>query len=207
MPQKIIIVRHGETQWNVERRLQGWTDIPLNDHGHEQAKLVADRLKTYPIDVIYTSDHQRAHQTAAHIAQFHSLTPINRRELREDGMGILEGWAWESEPDESKQSLWQARDEAHAKGDIEWGSGGIETLKAHTARVKKLIDQIEAEHQDKTVVIVTHGGTINRLMEVYGFKQISDEYVGYQNTSVTILTKDNTSYTRILHNDISHLNL
>jgi len=205
MPQKIIIVRHGETQWNVEHRLQGWTDIPLNDNGLSQAAKVAERLQSETISFIYSSDHQRAHSTAHAIGIKHSLIPIKCKELREDGMGVLEGWTWEDEIDQQKQSIWLARDAAHAKGDMDWKVDGGESLREHTARVKELVCQIESRHLDGTIAIVTHGGTINRLMEIYGFKKITDEYISYKNTSVTILTKSTKGYELTVDNDISHL--
>lgn len=137
MPKKIIIVRHGETQWNVERRLQGWSDVPLNDHGHAQAKKVADRLSSESVTVIYSSDHQRAHQTAHHIATLHKLKPIKDKSLREDCMGILEGWCWETEPDQIKEELWEQRTLARKNGDLHWRVEGGESLLEHTHRESK----------------------------------------------------------------------
>lgn len=205
MPQKIIIVRHGETQYNVERRLQGWTDIPLNESGHAQAVKVADRLKDELIAAIYSSDHQRAHQTALHIAELHSLTPHKQLALREDRMGIFEGWQWEKEPDAKLQKLWAERDHFHKVGDMHWKVEGGESLMEHTRRVKRFLRRIEIVHPNDTVAVVTHGGTINRIMEIYGFKQITDDYISFKNTSVTILTKNVAGYRLDLLNDISHL--
>ena len=74
MPKKIIIVRHGETQDNVERRFQGWIDTPLNETGLSQAQAVADRLKGEIIGAIYTSDLSRAKQTAEAISAILSLS-------------------------------------------------------------------------------------------------------------------------------------
>jgi probable phosphoglycerate mutase len=205
MPQKIIIVRHGETQYNVERRLQGWTDIPLNESGHDQAIKVATRLSSESISFIYSSDHERAHQTAIHIAKFHLLTPQKQPELRENYMGIFEGWQWEKEPDPAKEKLWKERDIARANGDINWNLAEDESIKDHTKRVQNLVDRIESKHKDGTIVIVTHGGTINRLMEIFHFKKVTDEYISYKNTSVTILTRNKSSYDLTVNNDISHL--
>ncbi|MFH2086007.1 MAG: histidine phosphatase family protein [bacterium] len=205
MPQKIIIVRHGETHYNVERRLQGWADIPLNENGHEQAQKVAERLSQEAIEIIYSSDHKRAYETASHIGAKNSLKPLKRKALRENRMGILEGWQWESEPDPIKQNLWSERDLAHNRGDTLWKPEGGESLKEHTARVKKFLKQIEIKHKTGVIMIVSHGGTINRIMEIYGCKKITDDYVRYKNTSVTILIKNKIGYQLYLHNDISHL--
>lgn len=206
MPQKIIIIRHGETEWNVERRLQGWSNIPLNINGRGQAAKVALRLKDETPIAIYSSDHKRAHTTANHIAKIHGLSPHKRMALREDRMGIFEGWQWEKEPDAYKQELWQERIRTHAIGDIDWKVEGGESLREHTSRVHKLIKQIEAKHNSGTVVLVTHGGTINRVMEIYGFKKITDEYIRFGNTSMTVIVKNKyNKYILDILNDTSHL--
>ncbi len=205
MPQKIIIVRHGETQYNVDRRLQGWTDVPLNENGHHQAKKVAERLADEKIEAIYSSDHKRAHSTSQHIAAKHNLTPKKRKALREDMMGVLEGWQWETEVDLDKQRLWDERIKARENHNIHWKEHAGESLHEHTLRVQKLIREIEKKHPKGTIIIVSHGGTINRIMEICGFKNISHDYISYKNTSVTILTRQGSKYKLDLHNDTSHL--
>jgi probable phosphoglycerate mutase len=205
MPQKIIIVRHGETQYNVERRLQGWTDIPLNANCLAQAVKVADRLRNEQIMAIYSSDHQRAHQTATHIARAHQLQLHKRVALREDRMGIFEGWCWEKDPNPVLEKLWAERGHFHKAGDLHWKVEGGESLAEHTHRVKHFLDQLEIKYPTGTIVVVSHGGTINRMMEIYGFKQITDDYISFKNTSVTILVKQRDKYQLTLMNDISHL--
>lgn len=205
MPRKIIIVRHGETEWNVTRRLQGWSDIPLNPNGREQARQVASRLSHESVTAIYTSDQQRAHATARAIAKLHELKPKRRQALREDRMGVFEGWQWEHEVDPFKQKLWEERTLARANGDLDWKPEGGESLREHARRVKRFVGQIEAKHPDDVVMIVTHGGTINRFMEIFGHKKITDEYTRYKNTSITILIREGDKYTLSLHNDITHL--
>lgn len=205
MPQKIIIVRHGETKYNIERRLQGWKDIPLNATGHMQAEKVAERLSQTRVTCIYSSDQKRAHSTALKIGKKLGIKPTKRTELREDNLGVLEGWQWEVEIDEVKQRLWKERDNAKARGDFHWKEHGGDSHHDHTTRVKKLLDEIEDSHVSETIILVSHGGTINRIMEIYGFKGVNEEYIGYKNTSVTILEKTENGYRIELHNDIAHL--
>lgn len=205
MPQKIILVRHGETQYNVDRRLQGWTDIPLNKNGKQQAKKVANRFKSEPITVIYSSDHKRAKSTARAIAKAKNLKLHQTWKLREDRMGIFEGWQWEHESDPVRQTLWDKRSLARASGDIHWKPEGGESLLEHSLRVKKLLELILSRHQDEIVVIVSHGGTINRIIEYFGFKKHTDEYIRFQNTSVTVITKQDNQYGLEILNDTSHL--
>ncbi|MBP9669953.1 histidine phosphatase family protein [Candidatus Woesebacteria bacterium] len=205
MPKKIIIVRHGETEWNVERRLQGWSDIPLNQQGRQQAKKVADRLKSESITTIYSSDHKRAKTTARAIAKAKGLKLHQTWKLREDRMGIFEGWQWEKEPDPHKESLWQQRTKARKNGDIHWKPEGGESLLDHAQRVKEFLDVITRKHERETVLIVSHGGTINRIIEHFGFKKHTDEYIRFQNTSVTIINHEGDKYHLQILNDISHL--
>jgi len=204
MPKKIIIVRHGETEYNVEKRLQGWLDVPLNKNGLLQARKVAERLMHEVVTAIYSSDQKRALATAKHISKKLGVKPHKRKALREDRMGVLEGWQWEDQ-DELKQRIWEQRSLAHKSGDHDWRIEGGESYKEFVTRVKKFLRKIEKIHPEDTIMLVSHGGTINRILEIYGLKKITDEYIGYKNTSVTILRKSPKGYELELHNDISHL--
>jgi probable phosphoglycerate mutase len=205
MPKKIIIVRHGETEYNVERRLQGWIDIPLNKNGREQAKKVAERLKEEVIAAIYSSDHKRAHTTARHIANAIGIKAKKRTALRENRMGVLEGWQWEKEPNKYLEDIWNKHQFAYANTELDWRPEGGESIREVNNRIQKILDHIEQGHEDEAVVVVTHGGTINRILEIYGFKKPGDEYISFRNTSITILSKTATGYELELLNDITHL--
>lgn len=205
MPKRIIIIRHGETQYNVERRIQGWIDIPLNENGHTQAQKLAERLSQELVSQIYTSDQKRAHETAKYISQRLMIKPRKRKALRESRLGIFEGWDWEKKPDVHKQKLWEQRTIARTTGDLNWKVEGGESIKEHLARINKFINQIEKLHPIDTILIVSHGGTINCMLEIYGLKNMTDEYISFKNTSVTILTKKPLGYQLELQNDISHL--
>lgn len=207
MPDKIIIVRHGETDHNVKRILQGWLNIPLNSTGHEQAARVAKRLASeFPV-ALYSSDHLRAYQTASHISQTLNLPIIKSPALREDNLGIFEGWKWEVEKDPLREKLWAERHAARDNHDIYHRSHGTESLHHHLSRVRNFFYELERFHQEGTVIVVSHGGTINRIMEIFSFKDsINKEfYIGYKNTSVSIMEKSEQGYQLTLDNDISHL--
>ncbi len=122
----------------------------------------------------------------------------------EHNMGIFEGWQWETEPDPIKQQLWEELLKARAAGDVHWKAKNSESLAEFTTRVHSFTQMLAQKHAGETIIIVTHGGTINRLMEIYGLKKIT-EYISYNNTSLTILTKNGVDYQLGLHNDISHL--
>lgn len=204
MPQKIILVRHGETQYNVDHRMQGWIDIPLNLTGIEQARKVGLRLFSEKIDVIYSSDHKRAHSTALAIAKHHNLTPKKRKALRERRMGIFEGWHWEDVKD-PRQILWQEREQALKNGNYDWKVEGEESMVEHLFRVKQYIKQIKHLHVKHNILIVSHGATLNRILEAYNLKNIQDEYIGFGNTAITTILNNNGIYTIETINDTSHL--
>src|SRR5436309_5200504 len=91
---ELLLVRHGETDWNRDRRFQGHADPPLNDAGREQARVLADELAGDRIELIYTSDLQRARETAEIVAGQLGLDVIPLRELREIDVGEWEGFTW-----------------------------------------------------------------------------------------------------------------
>lgn len=204
MPKKIILVRHGVTEYNVSKRMQGWIDVPLLPEGLSQAEKVAKRLRGEQIDFIYSSDQKRAHATAVRIAKEHNLVPKKRKALRERRMGIFEGWHWEDVGD-PRNVLWKERELAHKNGNYDWKSENEESMVEHFTRVKKYITKLETLHDNHKIVIVSHGATLNRILEAYGLRRMQDEYISFGNTSVTIITKKPSGYELELLNDTTHL--
>lgn len=194
MPKKIIIVRHGETDYNKERRMQGWLDIPLNDVGIAQAIASSTKLVGVKIDAIYSSDLVRAHETAKHISSVAKIDIVATPALRERDMGIFSGWRWESEPDPEKEKLWVEFESARDNEDIHWNKHRGESMHQMTTRVKDFMDQIHKSHQDQTVVIVSHGGTINRLLEIYNFKSSKEGFRDIKNASLLVMYKETIGY-------------
>jgi 2,3-bisphosphoglycerate-dependent phosphoglycerate mutase len=92
---ELILLRHGETDWNRELRFQGHVDVPLNDIGHEQARRVAARLATEAVHHLVSSDLTRAQQTARPVAQHNlqalPLAPVTDAALREQCFGVIDG--------------------------------------------------------------------------------------------------------------------
>ncbi|HCX83478.1 MAG: phosphoglycerate mutase [Curvibacter sp. RIFCSPHIGHO2_12_FULL_63_18] len=159
---RIIAVRHGETAWNVDTRIQGQLDIGLNDRGLWQAQRVGLALADEAIDHIYSSDLSRAHTTAQAIAQ-HSSTPSARTVrlhtgLRERGFGTFEGQTWaaiaEQWPEESRR--WKQRDPHFAPP-------GGETPTQLLARVSRTVNEIAVQHRGEHIVLVAHGGVMDML--------------------------------------------
>ncbi len=194
MPKQIIIVRHGETAYNAQRRMQGWLDIPLNEQGHAQAKETATKLAHFHLDAIYSSDLRRAHETAQHIAPHHKLEITITSALRERDMGIFAGWAWETEPDPVKEKLWPEFTLARDTVDLDWNKHKGESLRQMTSRVHIFMQELHAKHPDQKVALVTHGGTINRLLEHLDIKKPSDGFRSFHNASILVLNRQYQTY-------------
>lgn len=194
MPKKIILIRHGETDYNKERRIQGWLNIPLNEIGHSQAKAAAELVKDYPVDALYSSDLLRAHETAIHLAKILRTEIMLSNSLRERDMGIFAGWAFEKEPDPEKERLWVEFEKARDSNMLDWKKHQGESIGDMAARLVDFFESIHQIHKDQTVVIVSHGGTINRILEHFGVKDAKEGYRTVNNASVLVLHKESTVY-------------
>ncbi|WP_048439624.1 histidine phosphatase family protein [Caenimonas sp. SL110] len=159
---RIIAVRHGETSWNVDARIQGQMDIGLNDTGRWQARRVGEALASEEISAVYSSDLGRAHQTAQSIAEVAGIPVVPDEGLRERGFGMFEGKTF-SEIHES----WP--DHAHnwRKRIPEWEppEGGESLLKLRE-RVMKTMQALAARHPGQQIVVVAHGGVLDTLYRI-----------------------------------------
>jgi probable phosphoglycerate mutase len=154
---RICLVRHGETEWNVARRLQGQIDINLNALGVRQAEAAANWLVQEPIAALYSSDLKRARTTAEHIARHLHLPLTLVPEVRERRYGIFEGLTYDEARAQHPEAYarFEARDPDYA-----FANGG-ESLLGFSARVSTRLQEIVACHPGEMVVIVTHGGVLD----------------------------------------------
>ena len=157
-PTRIIAVRHGETTWNVDTRIQGRLDIPLNATGRQQAARMALALKDEPIAAVYASDLTRAWETAQYLGQAHGLQVTPEQGLRERGFGDFEGKTFaEIEtllPEQSQR--WRTRDPHFAPA-------GGESLLALNQRVVEATGRLAARHPGELIALVGHGGVMDVL--------------------------------------------
>ncbi len=164
---RILAIRHGETLWNVDTRIQGHLNIDLNETGRWQAERVGLALADEPIHAIYSSDLQRAFETAQAIAtapaRLAARTPSPQRvtphlQLRERHFGHLQGKTWleiETEyPEECK--LWRGRDP-------HWAPKGGESLSALRERIRNCVNELASQHLGEQIVLVAHGGVMDAL--------------------------------------------
>lgn len=155
---RVIAIRHGETAWNVDTRIQGQLDIPLNDLGRWQAAQAGSALADETIHALYTSDLSRAHQTAQAIAAATGLAPRVDTGLRERAFGSFQGLTFKEIearwPDDALR--WRRRDP-------DFGPGGGETLLGFYTRAVEAASRLAARHPGQTVVLVAHGGVLDCL--------------------------------------------
>ncbi|WP_293780544.1 histidine phosphatase family protein [uncultured Oxalicibacterium sp.] len=156
---ELILIRHGETDWNVEKRLQGHHDITLNAEGERQAQALARRLKDEPIDAIYSSDLQRAYLTAQAIAEVRGMPILAEEGLRERCFGAFEGSLHpelaQRYPDDYAALQRRDVDARYPRGEFE-----CETLTEFNRRTLDCVARIAAAGH-RRVLVVTHGGVLD----------------------------------------------
>ena len=155
---RILAIRHGETAWNVDTRIQGQLDVPLNDKGRWQATRVAAALADEGITALYSSDLQRAWQTAQPLAEATGLAPRPERGLRERAFGVFEGLTWAE-----IEERWPAQSERWRRRDPEFGAEGGERLQDFYARAVAAAERLVQRHPGQTVLLVAHGGVLDCL--------------------------------------------
>jgi probable phosphoglycerate mutase len=152
---RILLARHGETEWNRVGRWQGHADPPLNDAGRSQAAELAERLAGDGIAAVYSSDLARARETASVVAARLGLGVVEDVGLREIDVGSWSGL--------TRAEVEQRFPEGYARWlDGEIGHDG-ETREQLTARVVSAVERVAAVHPEATVLVVTHGGAIRAI--------------------------------------------
>lgn len=157
-PTRIIAIRHGETAWNIDTRIQGHLDIALNDAGRWQVTQLAKALADEPLHALYASDLRRAHDTAQAIAAVAGMPIISHQGLRERGFGEFEGKTFaEIEADWPEKALqWRRRVP-------DFAPEGGESLLFFRERILGTVSALAAQNMGRQIVIVSHGGTMDVL--------------------------------------------
>lgn len=155
---RIIAIRHGETAWNVDTRIQGHLDIPLNDTGLWQAQRVATALAGEPLAAIYASDLKRADATARAIAQVAGRDVVSHTGLRERCFGSFEGKTFQE-----IEAAWPDEALAWRRRVPEWTPEGGESLVQLRERIGTTAADLAARHAGEQIVLVAHGGVLDML--------------------------------------------
>ncbi|HYD80666.1 MAG TPA: histidine phosphatase family protein [Paucimonas sp.] len=159
---EILLIRHGETAWNAEKRLQGHLDIPLNAEGERQAAALGAALANEALDAVFSSDLRRALQTAEAVAAPRGMQVIVDQGLRERCFGAFEGLLYSEIQDRypDAHAAWKAR-ERHARYPA--GVHVAETLDEFFARTTGAVDRLLRPGGYRKVALVTHGGVLDCL--------------------------------------------
>lgn len=191
----VCLVRHGETDWNFTRRYQGWEDIPLNETGQGQARVVALAVAGERWDSIVASPLSRAFQTARAIAEASSWLDagniVTDPDLRERGYGAAEGLTADE-----RMARWPGND---------WP--GLEGLDVMTDRAMAALGRVVERNAGQRVLVVCHGGLINAVLARISNGEAGTGKTVILNTARTFLTYTAESWSIDVVTDASHLEL
>ena len=207
MPTQVLFIRHGETPWNRVKRIQGHIDIPLADSGIEQAQRLAERFVREArdgmrLDAIYSSDLQRAQQTAKPTADALGIVPQLVESLRERAYGIFQGHdsheIAQRYPDD--YARWQTRDPGFAPA-------GGESVRAFYHRIVHAVSAIVAQHRGGRIACVTHGGVLDCIYRyAHGLALDAPRDYPLLNTSINTVHFDEDGKATVLAwADFAHL--
>ena len=198
----LLIVRHGETEWNAEGRIQGHTDIGLSENGAQQARSLGQRLADRQIDVAYSSDLKRTSETARLALGDRNVVLNETPRLREYHKGIFEGMTLTEIqtqfPDEYPKYL---------EKDLSYAPEGGETTRDVSTRMASIFQEIKAKHLDETVLVVSHGGALRAAMvSLLGMPLEGNWSFVFGNCGLTMVDTFADNAVLRLFNDTSHIN-
>jgi broad specificity phosphatase PhoE len=201
-PTTLILLRHGETEWNLSGRWQGQAaDTRLTELGRQQARVVALRLRSYPIHAIYSSDLLRAFETAQIVGQALGVAPLADPALRESDIGAWTGLTWEEIAARFPNEV------AAMQAGQEVRRGGGESFGELQVRLAAATEQIAARHAGQTVLLVSHGAALRSLVAHAldaSLAQMHRLAIG-GNTALSIIQLRAARLRLVSYNDTAHL--
>ena len=202
MPEtRLIVIRHGETEWNREKRMQGTTDTQLSDVGRSQAQALGRRLATRPFRALYSSDLSRARDTARAIAEHTHAEVVADPRLQERRFGIFEGLV--------AAEIVARYPEEHARfssRDPDYEVPGGESARSFTRRCLGCLAEIADRHRGGEVVVVTHGLVLDALYRAaHGLDHGALRPLPLINASVNLFGYAGGAWRMDLWGDVSHL--
>lgn len=156
---RILLLRHGETAWNIEDRYQGQADSPLTPAGQAQAAALAVRLARGRLDVLYSSDLGRARATAWHLTQATGAIPVLDARLRERALGVFQGLTRREAEERFPEPYRRLR-----SGDPDYAVPEGESPRQHLERTVACLNDLAGRHPGETVAVVTHGGAVTLFL-------------------------------------------
>jgi glucosyl-3-phosphoglycerate phosphatase len=196
---ELFFVRHGATAWNLQRRFQGQSDVPLSERGRVQAAEIASALSSIPFSHAYSSDLQRATATARAILAERNVALTTDARLREFDFGEWEGMTWTE-----IVARWpQFNERLPMLGKYEPVGG--ETFTHVAARVRAFLDELRASVTTGHVLVVTHAGALHAAMEVLAPEGFDPVGTVFSTASITRVAMEGGRARIIILNDVSHL--
>ncbi len=198
---RLLLVRHGRTEWNRDYRFQGQSDTPLSAEGLHQAALLRKRLKTKRLVAIYSSDLKRCRHTAEVLAEPHGLPVITTHELREASYGEWEGHTLDeirAKFPETVVARWRDPERVAPSGGESYGQV--------RRRVTAYLEEVVARHPEGNVLVVSHGGALLAYLTGIMRMQMNLSY-GFRldNCSLTIAEQDANGCRLVTLNDMCHI--
>ncbi len=199
---RIFITRHGETAWNIEKRMQGWKDSPLTDLGLKQATWLGERLENEAIDVIYSSPLNRAYKTAQLIKGNRNIDIVKLEDLREVHLGEWEGRTVKEIEDLNPKEIENFFHAPHLYNPPHSG----ESYEDVKNRAHKTIKSIIEKHEGENILIVTHAVTLKILMLYFEERPLEKlwEPPYIHQTSLTEIELSNNVPVIKMYADVSH---
>lgn len=199
---KIILIRHGETTWNIEGRYQGQEDTPLSERGLQQGHLLAEALRHIPIDFCIASPLQRSYQTCKFCAELHGLTVAIDDRLTEinhgSWEGVLAGDIARRYPVEFAQ--WHSQPQL-----VQMPDGG-ESLEDVRRRARAAFDEYAAKYEGKTVLVAAHDAVNKAIIcDLLGLDMSHFWQIKQDNTCINVLEYKEGSWRIVLLNSTNHL--
>ncbi len=184
---ELYLIRHGQTEWNKAHRFQGQLDSPLTPVGVRQAAALAKRLQSVSFDAIYSSDLNRAYQTAKIIAVSHGKPIIKDQRLRERCYGIFQGLTRPEISDKYSEFY-----QAYKQDAFKFIIPGAESSEEIVERTMSCLNELAEKHLGQRILIVSHGGIIGRFLRmVLGIPLQTSRHFRVANTGINIFTYRN----------------
>lgn len=199
-PTQLFVVRHGETQWNIEKRLQGHQDSPLTPKGVAQTEALARSLYQHEFSAVYASDLKRTRLTAEKLVALKGYDIHFVSCLRERNLGIFQGYTRqeiaEHFPEKAQYFL---------KNEVDYPIPEGESLSAFTERCLHCLENIAAKHENERILIITHGGVLTCLFKtVVGIPLQTPRHFTIFNTSLNVFSCQEGQWMLESWGDVSH---
>lgn len=172
---KLYVVRHGQTDWNLNGKIQGVSDIELNETGIEQAYELKDKIKDYKIDVIISSTLKRAKKTAEIINEAFGVDIIHTEKIVERGFGKFEGRIFETFDMDMLYDL-----------TMNYSEDDVEPVLDLCDRISTFLEEVKEKYSDKNVLIVTHGGACRAIVAYLNYGKFPSKLApaGFSNCEI-----------------------